>query len=187
MALRAALRQDPDAVMVGELREPETARIVTQAALTGHLVFATLHTPDAPSALTRLLNLGVEPYLVGASVAGVLAQRLVRKLCQTCKEPYAPTMAEARQLEKFGGTVDTLFRPRGCPRCRQTGYLGRIGIHELLAMDDALAERITQGAPLAELRDFARSLGAKTLRADGIEKVKAGITTLEEVYRVTAS
>jgi type IV pilus assembly protein PilB len=186
IALRAALRQDPDAVMVGELREPETARIVTQAALTGHLVFSMLHTPDAPSAFTRLLNLGVEPYLVGGSVAGVLAQRLVRKLCQTCKEPYAPTLAERRQLEKFGDPVDTLFRPRGCPRCRQLGYHGRVGIHELLAMDDALAGRITQGAPLSELRSLARSVGAKTLRADGIEKVKAGITTLEEVYRVTA-
>jgi type IV pilus assembly protein PilB len=186
VALRAALRQDPDAVMVGEIRETETARVATQAALTGHLVLSMMHTPDAPSALTRLVNLGVEPYLVGASVTGVLAQRLVRKLCQACKEAYAPTIQERRQLEKFGQPAETLFRPRGCPRCQKLGYAGRVAIHELMAMNDALAERITQGAPLAELRELARSIGIRPLRADGVEKVRAGITTLDEVFRVTS-
>src|SRR5213075_2821055 len=114
-ALRSLLRQDPDILMVGEIRDVETARLATQAALTGHLVLSTLHTNDAPSAITRLFNLGIEPYLVGATVVGVLAQRLVRKLCQTCKEAYEPTINERRQLEKVVGNVETLFRPRGCP------------------------------------------------------------------------
>ena len=185
-ALRALLRQDPDIVMVGEIRDPETAKITTQAALTGHLVLTTLHTNDAPSSITRLFNLGVEPYLVGASLAGVLAQRLVRKLCQACKEPYVPTINEKRLLEKFGGAAETLYRPKGCPRCRNLGYYGRIGIYELLITEDTISEKISQGASLNDIRELARALGMKTLRADGIDKVKAGVTTMEEVYRVTA-
>lgn len=185
-ALRSLLRQDPDVVMVGEIRDPETAKISTQAALTGHLVLTTLHTNDAPSSITRLFNLGIEPYLVGASLSGVLAQRLVRKLCQTCKEAYAPSINEKRMLEKFGAPVETLYRPKGCPRCRNLGYHGRIGIYELLLIEDRLNERISQGAALNEIRELARELGLKTLRCDGVEKVKGGITTLEEVYRVTA-
>jgi type IV pilus assembly protein PilB len=185
-ALRSLLRQDPDVVMLGEIRDPETAKIATQAALTGHLVLTTLHTNDAPSSITRLFNLGVEPYLVGASLAAVLAQRLVRKLCQACKEPYVPTINEKRLLEKFGGTVETLYRPKGCPRCRNLGYYGRIGIYELLITEDTISEKISQGASLNDIRELARALGMKTLRADGIDKVKAGVTTMEEVYRVTA-
>jgi type IV pilus assembly protein PilB len=185
-ALRSVLRQDPDILMVGEIRDSDTARLATQAALTGHLVLSSLHTNDAPSALTRLYNLGIEPYLVGATVGGVLAQRLVRKLCQACKESYAPTVNEKRQMEKQVGAVETLYRPKGCARCRNLGYSGRIGIYELLAPDDAMIEQISQGAPLAVLRDHARRLGMKSLRADGIEKVKSGITTLDEVFRVTA-
>ena len=186
-ALGSLLRQDSNVVMVGEVRDPETAKMVTQAALTGHLVMTTLHTTDVPSSITRLFNLGVEPYLVGASLAGVLSQRLVRKLCQACKEPYAPTITERRHLEKFGGVADdTLFRPKGCPRCRNLGYHGRVGIYELLAMEDMLADRLSHGASLSEIREIARKLGMKPLRVDGVEKVKAGITTLEEVYRVTA-
>src|SRR3954447_12355059 len=144
-ALRALLRQDPDILMVGEIRDAETAKIATQAALTGHLVLSTLHTNDAPGAITRLFNLGIEPYLVGATTAGVLAQRLVRKLCQTCKEPYEPTINERRQLEKVVGNVETLFRPRGCPRCRNRGFSGRIGIYELVAPDDQMFEKICAG------------------------------------------
>jgi type IV pilus assembly protein PilB len=185
-SLHSLLRQGPDVIVVGETRDPDTARAVTQAALTGHLVLTTLHSLDAPSAITRLLNLGVEPYLVGASLAGVLAQRLVRKLCQACKEPYAPSLAERRNMEAFGGSVDTLFRPKGCPRCRNLGFHGRIGLFELLAIEDTLAERISRGAALADVRTAARSAGMRTLRADGVEKVKAGITTLQEVFRVTA-
>ncbi len=132
------------------------------------------------------MNFGVEPYLVGASLSGVLAQRLVRKLCTACKEPYAPTLTEKRQLDKFGGSVETLFRPVGCPACHKLGYRGRIAIHELLVMEETLAERVSQGAALSEIRDIARTQGMRILRADGVDKVKAGITTLEEVYRVTA-
>jgi len=185
-ALRALLRQDPDIIMVGEIRDQDTAKIAVQASLTGHLVFSTLHTNDAPAAITRLYNIGVEPYLVSASVAGVLAQRLVRKLCQACKEQYEPTINERRQIEKVTGPIEKLFRAKGCPRCRNLGYTGRIGIYELFVPDDEMLDKISSGAPLNDIRDLARSTGMKSLRVDGIEKVKAGITTLEEVYRVTA-
>jgi type IV pilus assembly protein PilB len=185
-ALRSLLRQDPDIVMVGEVRDGETAKLATQAALTGHLVLSTLHTNDAPGAITRLFNLGIEPYLVGATVTGVLAQRLVRKLCQRCKEEYEPSMNEKRQIERLAGDVEKLFRPKGCDRCRNLGYTGRIGIYELFVPDDALVDRISNGANLNEVRTAAREQGMRSLRADGLDKVKAGITTLEEVYRVTA-
>jgi type IV pilus assembly protein PilB len=185
-ALRSLLRQDPDIMMVGEVRDGETARLATQAALTGHLVLSTLHTNDAPGAVTRLYNLGIEPYLVGASLSGVLAQRLVRKLCQACKEPYEPSPNEKRQLERFTETVDTLYKPKGCQRCRNLGFAGRIGIYELLVPDDNMIERISQGVTLNEIRELGKSLGMKTLRQDGVDKVRAGITTLEEVYRATA-
>src|SRR4051812_21031383 len=185
-ALRSLLRQDPDIMMVGEIRDGETARLATQAALNGHSVLSTLPTNDAPGAITRLYNLGIEPYLVGASLTGVLAQRLVRKLCQACKEPYEPTPNEKRQLERFSEGVDTLYRPKGCARCRNLGYSGRIGIYELLIPDDTLIENISQGATLNQIRESARTNGMKSLRQDGVDKVRAGITTLEEVYRATA-
>ncbi len=185
-ALRALLRQDPDLIMVGEIRDQETAKIATQAALTGPVVLSTLHTNDAPAAITRLFNIGIEPYLVSASVVGVMAQRLVRKLCQSCKEAYEPTINERRQIEKVSAGVDKLYRAKGCPRCRNLGYSGRIGIYELFVPDDAVLDKISNGASLNEVRDLAKSAGMKPLRVDGIEKVKAGITSLEEVYRVTA-
>jgi type IV pilus assembly protein PilB len=185
-ALRSLLRQDPDILMVGEIRDTETAKLATQAALTGHLVLSTLHTNDAVGAVTRLFNLGIESYLVGATVSGVLAQRLVRKLCQRCKEAYEPDAHERRQIDRIAGDVQTLYRPKGCPRCRNLGFTGRIGIYELFVPDDVMFDRISQGASLNELREHARAAGMTTLRTDGIEKVKAGITTLEEVYRVTA-
>ena len=185
-ALRSLLRQDPDILMVGEIRDGETARIACQAALTGHLVLSTLHTNDAPGAITRLFNLGIEPYLVGATVVGVLAQRLVRKLCQACKEAYEPAPNEKRQLERLVGTTETLYKPRGCSRCRNRGFSGRIGIYELLVPDDAMAEKISSGVSLNEIRDLAKAASMKPLRVDGLEKVKAGLTTLEEVYRVSA-
>src|SRR5215213_4225723 len=165
-ALRALLRQDPDIIMVGEVRDAETAKLATQAALTGHLVFSTLHTNDAPSAITRLFNIGVEPYLVSASVSAVLAQRLVRKLCQACKEPYEPTINERRSIEKITGNVEKLFKPRGCPRCRNLGFTGRIGIYELFVPNDETQDKISAGAPLNELRDIARKSGMKPLRID---------------------
>jgi type IV pilus assembly protein PilB len=185
-ALRALLRQDPDIMMVGEIRDGETARLATQAALTGHLVLSTLHTNDAPGAITRLYNLGIEPYLVGATVCGVLAQRLVRKLCPHCREAYEPAPNEKRQLDRLGDVPSTLYRARGCSRCRNLGYAGRIGIYELFVPDDAVGEKISQGVSLNELRDLALKGGMTSLRIDGLEKVKAGITTLEEIHRVTA-
>jgi type IV pilus assembly protein PilB len=185
-ALRALLRQDPDILMVGEIRDTETAKLATQAALTGHLVLSTLHTNDANAAITRLYNLGIEPYLVGATVVGVMAQRLVRKLCQHCKEAYSPGLNEKRQIERLAGNIDTLYKAKGCSNCRNLGFSGRIGIYELLVPDDAMIELISQGANLNELRDIAKKQGMTTLRGDGMDKVKAGITTLEEIYRVTA-
>jgi type IV pilus assembly protein PilB len=166
-ALRSLLRQDPDILMVGEIRDTETAKLATQAALTGHLVLSTLHTNDAVGAVTRLFNLGIESYLVGATVSGVLAQRLVRKLCQKCRESYEPTAHEQRQIDKAAGEVRTLFRPKGCPACRNLGYTGRIGIYELFVPDDVMYERISQGASLNELRELARAGGMVTLRTDG--------------------
>ena len=185
-ALRALLRQDPDIMMIGEVRDIETAKLATQAALTGHLVLSTLHTNDAPSAVTRLYNLGIEPYLVGATVVGIMAQRLVRKLCQHCKEAYAPGLNEKRQLERLAGNIDKLYKAKGCSRCRNLGFSGRIGIYELLVPEDSMIELISQGAALNDLRELARKQGMMSLRADGMDKVKAGITTLEEIYRVTA-
>jgi len=185
-ALRSLLRQDPDIIMVGEIRDGETARLATQAALTGHLVLSTLHTNDAPGAITRLINLGIEPYLVAASVTGVMAQRLVRKLCQQCKQAYTPSPNEMRQLEQRVGAVDKLYKPRGCKACRNLGFTGRIGIYELFVPNDDAYELIASGATLNALRAVAHANGMRTLRDDGLEKVKAGITTLEEVYRVTA-
>src|SRR3954462_7725074 len=166
-ALRALLRQDPDVIMVGEIRDPETAKIAVQASLTGHLVFSTLHTNDAPAAITRLFNIGIEPYLVSASVAGVMAQRLVRKLCQACKEAYEPTINERRQIEKVAGDVEKLYRAKGCARCRNLGYTGRIGIYELFVPNDEILDKISSGASLNDLREAARGTGMKPLKLDG--------------------
>lgn len=186
-ALRSLLRQDPDIVMLGEIRDNETARIAIQAALTGHLVLSTLHTNDAPGAVTRLLNIGMEPYLVSASMMGVLAQRLVRKICTNCKEPYQPPANIRHAVEKIAGSVDTYYHGAGCPKCRNTGFSGRIGIYELLVPDDLLRDRITSSPCINELRAAALESGMTTLRQDGMSKVKAGITTVEEVFRATAA
>jgi len=186
-ALRALLRQDPDIIMVGEIRDPETARIAVQAALTGHLVLSTLHTNDAPGAITRLLNIGVEPYLIAAAVEGVLAQRLVRKICPNCKEPYEPPLNLRRSVERLVGEVETFYRGVGCSKCRNTGFSGRIGIYELLVPDDAMRDKITAAPKITELREMAAAAGMVSLRADGMAKVKAGITTVEEVFRATVA
>jgi len=186
-ALRAMLRQDPDIIMVGEVRDNETAGIVTQAALTGHLVFSTLHTNDAPSAVTRLVNLGVEPYLVAATLRGVLAQRLVRKICPHCKAPAEPDERAAAAIKAAGGDPGKLWRGTGCGRCRGTGYAGRVGVFELLVPDAALLEAIASGAPLQALRALLTDGGFRTLRDDGMEKVAAGLTTPEEVLYAAIS
>jgi type IV pilus assembly protein PilB len=187
-ALRSILRSDPDVVMVGEIRDVETAKISIEAALTGHFVLSTLHTNDAPSALTRLNEMGVEPFLTGAAVTGVLAQRLARRLCEHCKELYVPGKEElaAAQIpeELVHGKVE-LFRRNGCVRCRQTGYSGRIGVFQLLAMNEELSALAARKASHEELEHAAMDGGMSTLWADGIEKVLAGLTSLEELARVT--
>jgi type IV pilus assembly protein PilB len=186
-ALRSLLRQDPDIIMVGEIRDAETARIAVQSALTGHLVLSSLHTNDAPGAITRLLNIGVEPYLVAASVVSVLAQRLVRKICTNCKEPYDPPPNIRRAVERLAGETETFYHGAGCPKCRGSGYSGRIGIYELLTPNDAMRDKITAAPSINELRELALKSGMLSLRADGMAKVKAGITTVDEVLRATAS
>jgi len=185
-ALRSLLRQDPDIVMVGEIRDHETSGIAVQAALTGHLVFSSLHTNDAPGAITRLLNIGVEPYLVSASINGVLAQRLVRKICNHCKEPYDVPDNIRIAVERVAGEVETFYHGAGCSKCRNTGYSGRIGIYEMFVPDDAMRDKITSAPSIHELRALAREAGMKGLRDDGMAKVKAGITTVDEVFRVSA-
>jgi len=184
-ALRSLLRQDPDIIMVGEIRDKDTANIAVQAALTGHLVLSTLHTNDAPGAVTRLLDLNVPPYLVSASLIAVLAQRLVRKICPNCKENYEPPAIIKKTVQKWTGQPPKFYRGMGCKQCRNTGYLGRIAIHELFVPDDNILDMISQGVTLKALRLAARDVGMEPLHLDGIEKIKAGITTIDEILRVT--
>jgi general secretion pathway protein E len=184
-ALRSLLRQDPDVLMVGEMRDSETAGIAVQAAMTGHLVFSTLHTNDAVSAVTRLTDLRVEPYMIAATLEGILAQRLVRRICPECRTRYTPDpQAVALLAEQPVGKM-TLERGKGCPACRDTGYRGRTGLFELLVVTDEVENAIARGASVAELRELARAAGMITLRQDGWAKVQAGMTTVEEVLRVT--
>ncbi|MFW5653146.1 MAG: GspE/PulE family protein [Planctomycetota bacterium] len=185
-ALRALLRQDPDIVMVGEIRDTETARIATQAALTGHLVLSTLHTNDAVSAVTRMMNLGIEPYLVAAILRGALSQRLVRKICPHCKEAYEPDPVLRQGVEETVGCVEQLYRGRGCNKCRGTGFSGRLGIFELFIPDDDVCEAIGDGVNLHDLRDLLAKQNYITLRMDGMQKARDGMTTIEEVLYVAA-
>jgi general secretion pathway protein E len=180
--LRSILRQDPDVIMVGEIRDLETAEIAMQASLTGHLVLSTLHTNDAPSALVRLIDMGIEPFLVASSLTIILAQRLVRLICSHCKVSYKPTKLE---LSYFNQKPEVLYRGEGCEKCKGRGYLGRTGIYELLIIDNEVRQMITERIDSQTIKNFAVSRGMKTLRQDGIEKVVKGITTLEEVLRVT--
>lgn len=184
-ALRSLLRQDPDVVMLGEIRDPETANIAVQASLTGHLVLSTLHTNDAPASITRLINIGVEPYLISSAVNAILAQRLVRKICQHCKEPYTPSDEMKEFLSLQGFPSDSTFHGKGCDKCRKTGYAGRLGIYELLVMDDSLRDLVTANPDVTNLRKVCRERGLVTLREDGIQKVIKGLTTVDEVLRVT--
>jgi general secretion pathway protein E len=183
-ALRAILRQDPDVLLVGEMRDPETAEICIQAALTGHLVLSTLHTNDAASALTRLLDLGVADYLVASTIGGVLAQRLVRRICVSCTEAAAPSDLARREMAADGCHLDTIHRGRGCAACRGTGYRGRTGIYELLAVDDVLRAEFLRRRGSGEMRRLAIEGGMRPLRADGWRQVALGMTTPEEVLRV---
>jgi type II secretory ATPase GspE/PulE/Tfp pilus assembly ATPase PilB-like protein len=183
-ALRSILRQDPDVIMVGEMRDPETAEIAVQAGMTGHMVFSTVHTNDALGALPRLLDLGVPDYLIAATVDGILAQRLVRRVCDRCREVYDPPRDAVRAVAGDDLPPPVFLRGAGCPACRGTGYRGRTGIYELLVMDDALRDAVMRRAPRTELREVARRGGMSTLRTDGWTKVRDGLTTVEEVLRV---
>ena len=186
--LRAMLRQAPNIILIGEIRDIETAEIAVQAALTGHLVFSTLHTNDAPSAITRLIDMGVKPFLVASSVQAILAQRLVRCVCDECKEPveYDPATLRSIGLKPEQVKNVTLYHGAGCHRCRNTGYRGRTAVFEMMEMDSTLRDMAFSTEPLAEIRQYARSAGMFTLREDGVRKVLAGMTTIEEVLDATA-
>jgi type II secretory ATPase GspE/PulE/Tfp pilus assembly ATPase PilB-like protein len=177
------LRQDPDIIMVGEIRDPETAQIAVEAALTGHLVLSTLHTNDAPSTVTRMVDLGVEPFLLAATIEGIVAQRLVRKVCTKCMEDYTPEEEVFTQLGLAVG--ETLKHGSGCADCHFTGYSGRTAIYEVLPMDPALKEQFLENPSTLLLRELARKRKMKTLRERGIELAREGRTTLEEVLRGT--
>ncbi|MCK5912723.1 MAG: type II/IV secretion system protein, partial [Desulfuromusa sp.] len=185
--LRSILRQDPDVIMVGEIRDSETAKIAVQAALTGHLVFSTLHTNDSAGALARLVEMGVEPFLAASALVGVLAQRLVRTVCPHCRVSYQPD--EQLLAELFAGTEipkqATFYRGRGCSHCMDVGYLGRTGLYELLEVTDPIRRLVTSNADAATIRQQALKLGLRPLREAGLAKVLAGETTVEEILRVT--
>lgn len=184
--LRAILRHDPDVIMVGEIRDKDTAQIAIQAALTGHLVFSTLHTNDAPGAVTRLLDMGLEPFLITSTITGILAQRLVRSLCPQCRVPYEATAEELEVLHLTAAQLtQPLMKPGGCEACQGLGFKGRSGAFELLVMSEALAPLILERVSVTELRATARAEGMRTLREDGVAKVLAGVTTVEEMMKET--
>lgn len=186
-ALRSILRSDPDICLIGEIRDRETAQIAIEAALTGHLVLSTLHTNDAPSALTRLVEMGIEPFLVASSLDCVLAQRLARKLCSRCKEPYVPTEQElnaARFEYDPDEELPKLYRPVGCTACGKTGYKGRMAIHEVMTITEEIERLVAEHASAEEMGKVARSQGMRTLRQDGLMKVREGLTSIEEILRV---
>lgn len=187
-ALRAMLRQAPNVIMLGEIRDLETASIAINASLTGHLVFSTLHTNDAPSAVTRLIDIGVKPFLVASSSRALMAQRLVRKVCKKCGQPYQPPQSElqALSIDAAQAASATFRKGRGCPECNKTGYRGRMGIFEIFVIEDEVRKLIYEKVPATVLRARARELGMRTLREDGTRKVLAGLTTPEEVIRATA-
>ncbi len=186
-ALRSILRQAPNIIMIGEIRDLETASIATNASLTGHLVFSTLHTNDAPSAIARLIDIGVQPFLVATSIRAIMAQRLVRRLCSNCREPGELSETELRALRIEASQMGeaNVMRPVGCDRCRQTGYKGRMGIFELFEIDDEVRHMVNDRASTLQLRQRARELGMRTLREDGVRKVLAGMTSAEEVISIT--
>ena len=185
MSLRSLLRQDPDVIMIGEIRDNETARIAVQAALTGHLVLSTLHTNDAACSITRLVDIGIEPYLISASLNGVLAQRLVRKICSECKEICQVTENIARYVERTGVDPRQIYHGAGCDKCRGSGYLGRVGIYELLVIDEPFRDMINKDSSVNNMRRTFHESGRRSLFDDGMLKVKQGLTTIEEVLRVT--
>jgi type IV pilus assembly protein PilB len=185
--LRALMRQDPDVILVGEIRDLETAKIATEAALTGHLVFATLHTNTAPQAIVRLMEIGVEPYMVAPSIVGVLAQRLAAKICDVCKEAYYPPREVlAKYFEEEGLTEVPFYRGRGCPACRHTGYKGRVAFHELVLITEEVRTLISERRSVQEISRAAAKVGYKPLRYDGLKKVLLGLTTIDEIEATTS-
>ncbi|ELK41921.1 ATPase, T2SS/T4P/T4SS family [Brevibacillus agri] len=186
-ALRSILRQDPDIIMVGEIRDRETAEIAIRAALTGHSVFSTLHTNDAVSSITRLVDMGIPSFLIASSVHGVLAQRLVRRICKDCKQEYQASEQEKKLFAQKGLNVETLWRGKGCASCQMTGYRGRIAVHEVFKIDDTIRSMLIQNLPSHEYKKYAMKNGMVLLFDDGLLKVKQGITTMEEIYRISVS
>jgi type IV pilus assembly protein PilB len=184
-ALRSLLRQDPDIIMIGEIRDNETARIAVQAALTGHLVLSTLHTNDAPSSVSRLVNIGIEPYLIAASLNAIIAQRLIRRICSHCKEPVAVSENLRKHFDRAHIDSSQIWRGKGCDKCRNSGYAGRAGIYELLIVDEKFREMINTDSSVSNMRKAFVASGWPSLFEDGLVKVKNGITTIEEVLRVT--
>jgi type IV pilus assembly protein PilB len=189
-ALRSILRSDPDVVLLGEIRDQETAQIAIEASLTGHLVLSTLHTNDAPSAITRLTEMDIEPFLVGSALDCVVAQRLARRLCERCKQPYAPDAQDLVNLrvgfDPAVSAVPTLFRPVGCTSCSNTGYRGRIAVHEVMTVSEEIERMAVARSSSAEIGRVAREQGMLTLREDGWQKALRGDTSIEEILRVVA-
>ena len=189
-ALRSALRQDPDVIMVGEIRDTETAQIAIQSALTGHLVFSTVHTNSAPATITRLIDMGIEPFLVSSTIVGVLAQRLVRRICPDCRKSYQPHPEQLRELgiteKNFSKIKRNFYRGEGCDKCRQTGYRGRIGIHELLKITEGLKNTILESSDSTTIRKQGLKEKMITLRRDGVNKILHGLTTVEEILSITS-
>ena len=183
-ALRSILRQDPDVIMIGEIRDLETAQIAVQSSLTGHLVLATLHTNNAVSALTRLIDMEIEPFLLASSLSGVLAQRLVRCLCKECRSAYQPDKVELALLNSTS-PPEYLYRPVGCPSCGGSGYSGRVGIYELLVVDDETRKLMHDNVSEQSIKDYSVSQGMRDLRQDGLRWVESGVTSLEELLTVT--
>ncbi len=181
------LRQDPDSILVGEIRDKETAEIAVQASLTGHLVFTTVHTNDAPSTIARLLDLGLEPFLVTATLEGIIAQRLVRKICTNCKTQYTPAEEQLMELELRPEDAEgkIFYYGKGCENCNNTGYKGRLGLYEIMLLDDDIRDMIIQHASTQVLRQAAKARGMRTLRQSGLMAIYDGITTIEEVVRET--
>ena len=189
-ALRSALRQDPDVIMVGEMRDTETAKIAIQSALTGHLVFSTVHTNSAPATITRLIDMGIEPFLVSSTIVGVLAQRLVRRICPDCRKSYQPHPEQLRELgikeENFRKIKRSFYRGEGCDKCRQTGYRGRIGIHELLKITEGIKNTILKSSDSTTIKKQGLKEKMITLRRDGVNKILHGLTTVEEILSITS-
>ena len=187
VGLRSILRQDPDVIMVGEIRDIETAQIAIRSSLTGHLVLSTLHTNSAIESISRLIDMGIETFLLSSSLLGIMAQRLVRQVCRDCKTERTPLEHEAKIFEKYGVTIDLITEGKGCPSCNDTGYRGRLAIHEVLSIDDTIKTQILNKENPSVIREYAISQGYKVLVEDGLEKVAAGLTTIEEVLRVATS